>query len=61
MDTGRCPVKAVVVTDQAAGTAGMALVERPEPEAAGNDVLVEVYASGFTPGELSWPSTLVRR
>jgi NADPH:quinone reductase-like Zn-dependent oxidoreductase len=50
-------MKAIVVTDQAAGTAGMTLTDRPEPEAAGNDVLVEVHASGFTPGELTWPST----
>ena len=28
-------MKAIVVTDEAAGTAGMTLVERPEPEAAG--------------------------
>ena len=28
------PVKAIVVTDQAAGTAGMTLVERPEPPAS---------------------------
>jgi NADPH:quinone reductase-like Zn-dependent oxidoreductase len=28
------PMKAIVVTDQAAGTAGMKLVERPEPQAA---------------------------
>jgi NADPH:quinone reductase-like Zn-dependent oxidoreductase len=54
-------VKAIVVTDQAAGTAGMTLAERPEPEAAGNDVVVEVYASGFTPGELSWPGTWTDR
>jgi hypothetical protein len=25
------PMKAIVVTDQAAGTAGMTLMERPEP------------------------------
>lgn len=54
-------MKAIVVTDQAAGTAGMSLAERPGPEAAGNDVLVEVHASGFTPGELSWPSTWTDR
>src|SRR6516225_3311416 len=30
-DTGRRTMKAIVVTDQAAGTAGMTLVERPEP------------------------------
>ncbi|WIX83690.1 NADP-dependent oxidoreductase [Amycolatopsis carbonis] len=54
-------MKAIVVTDEAAGTAGMKLVERSEPAAAGNDVLVEVHASGFTPGELSWPSTWTDR
>jgi NADPH:quinone reductase-like Zn-dependent oxidoreductase len=54
-------MKAIVVTDQAAGTAGMTLAERPEPEAAGNDVLVAVHASGFTPGELSWPSNWTDR
>jgi NADPH:quinone reductase-like Zn-dependent oxidoreductase len=54
-------MKAIVVTDQAAGTAGMQLVERPEPVAAGNDVIVEVHASGFTRGELSWPGTWTDR
>ncbi|MFJ9034097.1 NADP-dependent oxidoreductase [Streptomyces sp. NPDC102274] len=54
-------MKAVVVTDQTAGTAGMTLTERPEPEPAGNDVLVEVHASGFTPGELEWPSSWTDR
>ncbi|HEX5298438.1 MAG TPA: NADP-dependent oxidoreductase, partial [Streptosporangiaceae bacterium] len=44
-----------------AGTAGLTLAERLEPEAAGNDVLVEVHASGFTPGELSWPSNWTDR
>jgi NADPH:quinone reductase-like Zn-dependent oxidoreductase len=54
-------VKAIVVTDQAAGTAGMALVERPVPPAAINDVLVEVHASGFVPDEMAWPSTWTDR
>ncbi|MGW0147896.1 NADP-dependent oxidoreductase [Streptomyces sp. NPDC003333] len=54
-------MKAIVVTDQAAGTAGMALVERVEPTPAGNDVLVEVHASGFTPDELTWPSSWTDR
>src|SRR3954463_11041298 len=54
-------MKAIVVTDQAAGTAGMKLAERPEPQAAINDVLVEVHASGFTPSELSWPSSWTDR
>src|SRR5205807_7468953 len=54
-------MKAIVVTDQGAGTAGMALVERPEPHAAINDVVVQVHASGFTSGELTWPSTWTDR
>jgi NADPH:quinone reductase-like Zn-dependent oxidoreductase len=54
-------MKAIVVTDEAAGTAGMTLVERPEPDAVGNDVVVEVHGSGFTPGELTWPSTWADR
>src|SRR3954447_14637604 len=54
-------MKAIVVTDQTAGTAGMELVERPEPQAAINDVVVQVYASGFTSGELTWPSTWTDR
>jgi len=54
-------MKAIVVTDEAAGTAGMTLVERPEPEPAIGDVVVRVHASGFTSGELTWPSTWTDR
>src|SRR5436305_5081181 len=63
-------MKAIVVTDQAAGTAGMKLVERPDPDAAWlasleganyGDVVVEVHASGFTGNELEWPSTWIGR
>src|SRR3954463_3154405 len=54
-------MKAIVVTDQAAGTAGMKLVERPEPQAAINDVIVQIHASGFVPPELAWPSTWTDR
>ncbi|OEV31974.1 NADPH:quinone reductase [Streptomyces nanshensis] len=54
-------MRAIVVTDQAAGTAGMTLTERPEPEPATNDVVVEVHASGFVPTELTWPSTWTDR
>lgn len=50
-------MKAIVVTDQAKGTAGMSLTERPEPQPSINDVIVRVHASGFTSGELAWPST----
>jgi NADPH:quinone reductase-like Zn-dependent oxidoreductase len=54
-------MKAIVVTDEAAGTAGMTLVERPEPPAAINDVIVRIHASGFVPTELGWPSTWTDR
>jgi NADPH:quinone reductase-like Zn-dependent oxidoreductase len=54
-------MKAIVVTDQAAGTAGMKLVDRPEPQAAINDVVVQVHASGFTWDELTWPPTWTDR
>ncbi|HEY3748374.1 MAG TPA: NADP-dependent oxidoreductase [Pseudonocardiaceae bacterium] len=63
-------MKAIVVTDRAAGTAGMTLAERPEPDAARlagleganyGDVVVEVHASGFTGNELEWPSTWIDR
>jgi len=54
-------MKAIAVTDQAAGTAGVKLVERPEPQAAINDVVVQMHASGFTWDELTWPSTWVDR
>jgi NADPH:quinone reductase-like Zn-dependent oxidoreductase len=62
-------MKAIVVTDQAAGRAGMKLVERPDPGArfaslSGanyGDVIVQVHASGFTWDELSWPSTWIDR
>lgn len=54
-------MRAIVVTDQAAGTAGMTLTERPGPEPAGNDALVEVHASGFTRTELTWPGTWADR
>src|SRR3954471_21727100 len=54
-------MKAIVVTDEAAGPAGMTLVERPEPSAAINDVIVEVHASGYVPTETEWPSTWTDR
>jgi NADPH:quinone reductase-like Zn-dependent oxidoreductase len=54
-------MKAIVVTDQAAGMAGMRLMDRPEPRAAINDVVVQVHASGFVVTELAWPSTWTDR
>jgi NADPH:quinone reductase-like Zn-dependent oxidoreductase len=54
-------MKAIVVTDRAAGTAGMKLTERPKPQAAINDVIVRIHASGFVGTELTWPSTWTDR
>ena len=54
-------MKAIVVMDQSAGTAGMKLVERPRPQAAINDVVVEVHSAGFVNTELAWPSTWTDR
>src|ERR1700744_2424075 len=70
MTKGKITMKAIVVTDRSAGTAGMKLMERPEPPVARlvglsganyGDVVVEVHASGFTWDELSWPSTWIDR
>ena len=54
-------MKAIVVTDKSAGLAGMRLTERPEPQAAINDVVVRIHASGFVPTEMGWPSTWTDR
>jgi hypothetical protein len=55
------PMKAIVVTDRAAGTGGMKLAERPAPPAAINDVMVQIHASGFVPTEMEWPWTWTDR
>jgi NADPH:quinone reductase-like Zn-dependent oxidoreductase len=54
-------MKAIIVTDPTAGTAGMVLAELPQPSAAINDVIVRVHASGFVPTEMEWPSTWTDR
>src|SRR4051812_18405732 len=54
-------MKAIVVTDQSAGMAGLRMAERPEPSASINDVIVEIRASGFVPTEVGWPSTWTDR
>jgi NADPH:quinone reductase-like Zn-dependent oxidoreductase len=60
-DETEATMKAIVVTDKAAGLAGMTLTERPEPAAAINDVIVDIHASGFVPTEMGWPSTWTDR
>ncbi|MEJ1923074.1 NADP-dependent oxidoreductase [Microbacterium sp. KHB019] len=54
-------MRAVVAADEAAGLAGMTIVQRPDPSPAINDVIVEVHAAGFVPTELEWPSTWTDR
>jgi NADPH:quinone reductase-like Zn-dependent oxidoreductase len=54
-------MKAIVAKDQAAGMAGVKLVLKPDSQAAINDVVVQVHASGFTGDELSWPSSWTDR
>jgi NADPH:quinone reductase-like Zn-dependent oxidoreductase len=54
-------MKAIAATDQSLGAAGVKLLERPEPKAAINDVVVQVHAAGFTGDELAWPSTWTDR
>src|ERR1700740_3595621 len=54
-------MKAIVVTDQAAGTAGVELVERPQPQGGVKDGCVQSHASGVTGEELTWPSTWTDR
>lgn len=39
----------------------MKLVDRPEPQAALNDVVIQVHAAGFTWDELTWPPTWTDR
>jgi NADPH:quinone reductase-like Zn-dependent oxidoreductase len=54
-------MKAITVTQESAGTAGMSLADRPEPSPAINDVVVRVHAAGFVNTELTWPSTWADR
>jgi NADPH:quinone reductase-like Zn-dependent oxidoreductase len=50
-------MRAITVTDQAAGIGGAEVSELQYPHAAENDVILAVHAAGFTPGELTWPAT----
>ncbi|MGX9674013.1 NADP-dependent oxidoreductase [Mycobacterium sp. HM-7] len=54
-------MQAMTVSDPDAGVKGMSMMDLPYPHAAENDVVVRVHASGFTPGELDWPSTWTDR
>lgn len=54
-------MKAIAVRDRNAGIGGLSLTEMPYPHAGQNEVIVQVYAGGFTPGELDWPTTWTDR
>ncbi|MFG3320637.1 NADP-dependent oxidoreductase [Streptomyces sp. NPDC048171] len=54
-------MQAITIQDRDAGVGGLTHSELPHPHVAENDVLVEVHAAGFTPGELDWPSTWTDR
>ncbi|MGQ5655105.1 NADP-dependent oxidoreductase [Streptomyces sp. EKR5.2] len=54
-------MQAITVRDRDAGFTGMSLTDMPYPHAAENDVIVQVHAAGFTPGELDWPGTWTDR
>ncbi|MEY9951525.1 NADP-dependent oxidoreductase [Leifsonia sp. EB34] len=54
-------MKAIVVDDKSRGTAGIRLVDLPDPTPAINDVIVEVHASGYVSTEVGWTSTWTDR
>ncbi|MDT5337128.1 MAG: hypothetical protein QOD90_2633 [Mycobacterium sp.] len=54
-------MRAIIARDRAAGIGGLAVADVPYPHAAENDVIVQVHAAGFTPGELDWPGTWTDR
>ncbi|MDH6199282.1 NADPH:quinone reductase-like Zn-dependent oxidoreductase [Mycobacterium frederiksbergense] len=54
-------MQAIVATDRAMGISGLRLADVPYPHAAENDVIVQVHAAAFTPGELEWPGTWADR
>jgi NADPH:quinone reductase-like Zn-dependent oxidoreductase len=50
-------MRAIIATDRTQGAAGLTLADVAHPQAAENDVIVQVHAASFTPGELDWPTT----
>src|ERR1700750_818808 len=54
-------MRAVATSDRKAGISGLVLTEMPYPHMSENDVIVEVHAAAFTPGELEWPATWTDR
>ncbi|SIB93286.1 Putative zinc-binding oxidoreductase [Mycobacteroides abscessus subsp. abscessus] len=60
-DPGNAKVMKAIVAEQGAKGTGLSLTAVPYPHAAENDVIVQVHAAGFTPGELDWPGTWADR
>jgi NADPH:quinone reductase-like Zn-dependent oxidoreductase len=54
-------MQAVTVRDRHAGIAGLSLEDLPYPQAADNDVIVQVHAGGFIRTELEWTRTWTDR
>jgi NADPH:quinone reductase-like Zn-dependent oxidoreductase len=54
-------MRAITVSDPDAGVESMTLAEIERPQVVENDVVVEVHAAGFTPGELTWSGTWTDR
>lgn len=60
-NTEGAAMQAITISNREQGVDGLTLSELPYPHAAENDVIVQVYAAGFTPGELDWPATWTDR
>jgi NADPH:quinone reductase-like Zn-dependent oxidoreductase len=54
-------MQAIIAPDRTTGVAGLTLADVACPHAAENDVIVQVHAASFTPGELDWPTTWTDR
>lgn len=50
-------MRAIVAPKPGSGPEDLTLTDLPYPHLSENDVVVKVYAAGFTPGELTWPGT----
>ncbi len=54
-------MQAITVRDRQAGIGGLSLEDLPYPQAADNDVVVQVHAGGFIRTELEWVRTWTDR
>ncbi|MBO0851302.1 MAG: NADP-dependent oxidoreductase, partial [Pseudonocardia sp.] len=54
-------MRAITALSRDSGAAGLSPAQLSYPHAGENDVIVQVHAAGFTPGELDWPGTWTDR